>query len=206
MSAVRRRRTKREARAEILAAAFRRLVDGGPPAVRVQLVAEDVGITDAAVHHHFGNRDGLLREVLRDGARTLVHRVVAIVERWQPDHPDLDALIETITRTYRDNGLARMVAWLALDGWKPRGRGMFRAIIAALHRGRSADRARAGRSREHAMFVTLLLNEVVWTEAFAGELFRRAADFSDKRDLQLRYLRWLARVLERELADPCSTA
>ena len=52
-----RRRVRRqpdEARRLILEAAEKRLVEGGPEAVRVQLVAGDLGLTDAAVHHHFG--------------------------------------------------------------------------------------------------------------------------------------------------------
>jgi AcrR family transcriptional regulator len=49
-----------EARQLILEAAERRFREGGQAAVRVQLVARDVGMTDAAVHHHFGSRKGLL--------------------------------------------------------------------------------------------------------------------------------------------------
>jgi len=196
----RRRRTKETARREILAAAHERLVEGGPPAVRVQLVANDVGMTDAAVHHHFGNRDGLVRELLRSAARGLARQVAGVVESWQPGGLDLEAMIRTLTRAYQDAGLSRVIAWLVLDGWKPRGRGMFRPIADAL-RGARGDRrpdAPAG-ADEQALFITLLMNQVAWTEAFAGDLFRRATGLPDDPELPARYLRWVAHVLHDRL-------
>jgi AcrR family transcriptional regulator len=198
----RRRRTKETARREILAAAHERLVEGGPPAVRVQLVANDVGVTDAAVHHHFGNRDGLVRELLRSAARDLARQVADVVEAWQPGGLDLEAMIRTLTRAYHDAGLSRVIAWLVLDGWKPRGRGMFRPIADAL-RGAGARRDPPPDAQvdagEQALFITLLMNQVAWTEAFAGDLFRRATGFPDDPELPARYRRWVAHVLHHRL-------
>lgn len=65
------RRTVDEARRLILEAAERRLAAGGAEAVRVQSVAADVGVTDAAVHYHFGSRQGLLDAVVRSAGRRL---------------------------------------------------------------------------------------------------------------------------------------
>ena len=77
----RRRRSAPEARQAILRAAEKRLVEGGPEAVRVQLVAADVGVTDAAVHHHFGSREGLLEALLRFSGRRLRDEVEEILAR-----------------------------------------------------------------------------------------------------------------------------
>jgi AcrR family transcriptional regulator len=54
-----------EAKQLILDAAEKRFREGGVSAVRVQLVARDLGQTDAAIHHHFGSRKGLLTALLR---------------------------------------------------------------------------------------------------------------------------------------------
>ena len=56
------RRSRDEAQHAILEAAEKRLREGGPEAVRVQHVAADLGITDAAIHHHFGSRQLLVLE------------------------------------------------------------------------------------------------------------------------------------------------
>ena len=48
------RRSPEEARRAILEAAEKHLVEGGPEAVRVQVVARDLGLSDAAIYHHFG--------------------------------------------------------------------------------------------------------------------------------------------------------
>ena len=63
--AKRTRRPAREARQRILEAAEQKLIEGGPDAVRVQTLGRELGITDAAIHHHFGNRDGLLEALLQ---------------------------------------------------------------------------------------------------------------------------------------------
>ena len=68
-----RRRSVDDARREILDAAESLLARGGPDAVRVQVVAGEVGVSDAAVHyhfhsHHFHSRDGLQGAVVVDQA------------------------------------------------------------------------------------------------------------------------------------------
>ena len=210
----RRRRTRQQARDEILAAARQRLIAGGPSAVRVELVARDVGVTGAAVHHHFGNREGLVREALRGAVRGLADQIAGVVARWRPDRLALDELLATLTGAYRDDGLARMTAWLVIDGWIPRGRGMFRPIADTLARARRAARPRSARSPgrgargakrpeasdlDDARFAALLLNQVAWTEAFAGEVFHRAVGFPDDAKLTARYQRWVARLVTRTI-------
>ena len=56
---------REDAQRAILDAAEKRLREGGPEAVRVQHVAADLGVTDAAIHHHFGSRRGLMEALLR---------------------------------------------------------------------------------------------------------------------------------------------
>ena len=67
--AVRIRRTPEASKAAILAAAERRLIREGPEGVRVQRIAADLGMTDAAVHYHFGSREALVEALLRSEGR-----------------------------------------------------------------------------------------------------------------------------------------
>src|ERR1700741_502170 len=67
----RRRRTSQEARAEILAIAQRRLAEAGPEGVRLQAIAEEVGVTHPALLKHFAGREELMRTLLRRAAREL---------------------------------------------------------------------------------------------------------------------------------------
>ena len=63
-TATRRRRSAAETRDAILEAAERRLVDGGPEAIRLQEIAADAGISHPAILHHFGSREGLVEAMV----------------------------------------------------------------------------------------------------------------------------------------------
>ena len=128
----RRRRTAPEARRVILEAAEKRLAEGGPEAVRVALVAADVGITDAAVHHHFGSREGLLAALLRHCARKLRSEVAASLAADATGTAGIRRAAERIAAIYWDGGAARLALWLALSGEKPRGSGMYRPLVDAV--------------------------------------------------------------------------
>ncbi|HEV2370316.1 MAG TPA: helix-turn-helix domain-containing protein, partial [Acidimicrobiales bacterium] len=86
------RRSVEEARRLILDAAQRRLIAGGPEAVRVQTVAADVGITDAAVHYHFANREGLMEALLAEAGRRLRRDLRSVANDWDVGSLDLDEL------------------------------------------------------------------------------------------------------------------
>jgi len=72
--ATRQRRTPQAAKFAILDAAERRLHDEGPEGVRIQRIAADLDITDAAIHYHFGTREALMDALLR---RICAHRSMA---------------------------------------------------------------------------------------------------------------------------------
>src|SRR5215472_3681904 len=71
-----------EAKQLILDAAEKRFRCGGVSAVRVQVVARDVGLTDAAIHHHFGSRNGLLTALLRRAGRSVRAELEAATGDW----------------------------------------------------------------------------------------------------------------------------
>src|SRR5215471_4514357 len=119
--ATRVRRPVERAREEILDAAERHLVAGGPDAVRVQVVARDVGVSDGTVHYHFGSREGLMQALLRRAGRRLRDALATTVDRWEPEALAVEELAELLRELYSERQYARLTAWLRLAGWKPTG-------------------------------------------------------------------------------------
>jgi TetR/AcrR family transcriptional regulator, repressor for neighboring sulfatase len=196
--ATRVRRSADDARREILEAAERRLVDGGPDAVRVQTVARDVGITDAAIHYHFGSREGLYEALLRYAGGRLKDQLMAVVLGWDPDFLDMHELVDLLQLTYDRQGYARLSAWMSLGGWRPRGTGMLRQHAQALQGARAARAVAAGApepSVEDTGFVLALLNLVVWAEALIGDSTRRMVGLGTDRASASRFMDWFAALL-----------
>lgn len=195
---VRTRRPAAQARDEILDAAERRLVADGPGAVRVQAVAREVGLTDAAVHYHFGSREGLLQAVIRRAARRLRDDVVGVLERWKPEPATVLELAELLRVLYTDRGYARLTAWLTLTGWRPTGSGMLCAHAEALHRHRAETATAAGVTApdlRDTLFSLTLLNVVVWSEPLMVEAMLAMFGLPGDAAGVERFRRWLAEMI-----------
>jgi AcrR family transcriptional regulator len=200
MAQVRRRRPAAEARRVILEAAEKRLAEGGPDAVRVQLVAADVGITDAAVHHHFGSREGLLAALLRFAGRKLRGEVEGLLVASAS--ADLRRVAERILDAYADRGAARLALWLALSGRATRGAGMYAPLVDAVHAvqvRRARERGAAPPRRERAQHAVALLNVALVGEPIFGGAFLRSVDLPDDADARARFRRYLVDALARML-------
>ena len=74
------RRSPDVSKLAILKAAERRLIEHGPEGIRVKHVAADLGMTDAAVHYHFGNREALISALLRFSAKQLLVDIDTILK------------------------------------------------------------------------------------------------------------------------------
>jgi AcrR family transcriptional regulator len=202
MDRVRRRRPAAEARRLILEAAEKRLAQGGPDAVRVQLVAADVGVTDAAVHHHFGSREGLLAALLRFAGRRLRGDVEALLAASASEPADFRRVAERILAAYADRGAARLALWLALAGRPARGAGMFAPLVDAVHSAQ-VRRARARGAppprRERAQHAAALLNLALVAEPIFGGAFLRSVDLADDPAARARFRGYLVDTLARVL-------
>jgi AcrR family transcriptional regulator len=201
MDRVRRRRPAAEARRVILEAAEKRLAEGGPDAVRVQLVAADVGVTDAAVHHHFGSREGLMAALLRHAGRRLRSEVVA-ASAAEPE--DFRRIAERILEVYADRGAARLALWLALSGRAPRGAGMYAPLVDAVHAmhvQRARERGAAPPRRERAQHAVALLNVALVGEPIFGGAFLRSVELADEPAGRARFRRYLVDALARLLEE-----
>ena len=197
------RRPAERAREEILDAAERRLVADGPGAVRVQAVAREIGVTDAAVHYHFGSRDALLEAVVRRAARRLRDDVVEVLGRWEPRPAAMAELTELLRVLYTERGYARLTAWLALTGRRPSGSGMLRAQAEVVHRRRAEPVAAADDAPPDlvdTLFSLALINVVLWSEPLIGEAVLAMFGLPGDDAGVGQFRRWLARLVADRLA------
>lgn len=168
MSGTKRRRAQ-DARSAILDVAERHLASGGPAAVRVQKVAEELGLTDAAVHYHFGSRSKLMAALLRNAGRKLRAKFEeAPVAAAQTGV--LAVMMDQLDEIYRRKGYARLAMWLALDGWRAEGTGLHRPMANRLQEARGA-----GADAEETVLAVAALNVFMMGDALAGEEMLAAA-------------------------------
>jgi AcrR family transcriptional regulator len=170
--ATRQRRTPQAAKLAILDAAERRLHDEGPEAVRIQRIAAELGITDAAIHYHFGTREALMDALLRRIGRRLVDDIEATIEGWAPDQIDVPVLGRLFQRAYADERAAKLALWLSLAGWRPKGSGMLNALVERVHRARIevAGKARRPRPRlSDTQYAIALLSAAHMLTAMSGD-------------------------------------
>ncbi len=204
----RRRRTAEEARHEILAAAQRRLAEGGPEAIRLQDIARDLGISHPTILHHFESREGLMQALARSAIGALNNDVLrAISDPSRGTSPE--AVLDRVFQTLGESGHARLLAWAALSERAP---GRLKAqpgeqpilkIFADVVHGRMVEEARAagGRapSREEADFAVRLVAAAMFGDALLGDVLNRLGGLPNDASVQRRFRIWLARLLDERL-------
>jgi AcrR family transcriptional regulator len=199
------RRSVDEARKLILEAAERKLVDGGPDAVRIQTVAADVGVSDAAVHYHFGTRDALLEAVIKSAGRRMRDDLVAVVESWRAGEVDLHGLVDRLRETMEREGQSRLTAWMVLGGWRPQGRGLLRPMADEIHERRRDAAGTAGERPprvDDTLSAIALLGLVVWGEPLMGDAWRRAVGLPADRAGSDAFLAWAVELIADHLGTP----
>ncbi len=153
----------------ILDAAAALLAEGGVAAVQVRAVAARVGMTDAGVTHHFGNRETLLAELLRHGGRRLRAGLEDVLAEWLDRGADLLELVESLERLYR-GGYGELAVALHAAGWRDPGSGMLDPVVDALQRLRPS-----GSAIDDTRHAVAALHQAMATEALYGSAFRRSA-------------------------------
>lgn len=190
MAAARVRRSPEESRRLILDAAATLLAEGGVAAVQVRAVAARIGMTDAGVAHHFGNRDLLLAALLRHGGRRLRTALDGVLAAWLERGADLLGLVESLAALYR-HGYGELAVALHAAGWRDPGAGMLDPVVDALHRLRPP-----GSSLDDTRLAVAALHQAMATEALYGEAFRRSAGLvRTAADGSAAQVRWWARQL-----------
>jgi AcrR family transcriptional regulator len=188
------RRPPEQARRLILDAATALLATGGVGAVQVRAVAHRVGMTDAGVTHHFGNREQLLAELLRDGGRRLRTALRDVLDSWLAGGADLVELIDSL-RTFYARGYAELATALHAAGWRDPGVGLLDPVVDALH-----HRRPPGSPLADTRLAVAALHQAMATEAVYGGAFRRSAGLTGPAaDDPTPQVRWWARQLRLAL-------
>jgi TetR/AcrR family transcriptional regulator, repressor for neighboring sulfatase len=191
MTTSRVRRPQDEARRLILDAAASLLAEGGVAAVQVRAVATRVGMTDAGVTHHFGNRDNLLAELLLYGGRELRAALQDVLAVWLDRGADLLELVESL-RTVYQRGYGELAVALHAAGWRDPGAGMLNPVVDALHR-----LLPPGSSIGDTRLAVAALHQAMATEALYGSAFRRSAGLTGaEADDPAAQVLWWARQLQ----------
>jgi AcrR family transcriptional regulator len=188
-----------EAKQLILDAAEKRFRDGGMPAVRVQLVARDIGLTDAAVHHHFGSRKGLLTALLRRARRSVRAELDAATRDWSGGARDLASLSKLVSDCYDRRGYARLATWLMLSGVTGRGSGMLSDLVDALQGSsdcEARDRGLVAPTRLQIQFLVALFHMIHAAEPLFGEAMLRSVGLPNDAASRDRFRVWFLTALE----------
>jgi AcrR family transcriptional regulator len=194
----RKRRTAEQARDEILTLAERHLIVGGFGAVRIATIAEEMGVTHPAILKHFASREALLQAVVRRAARRLRQALADAVAQRSGGEPDVAALFTALDALYRDQGYARLSAWLLLAGLIPSGSGLFREAGETLHRARPRRRGHTP-PLDDTLFVLVLVNLVAWSDSLTGNGFRRAVGLPADAATTERFREWFADLVRAHL-------
>lgn len=162
--------------------------------MEVRAVAARVGMTDAGVTHHFGNREKLLAELLRHGGRQLRAALKELVAAWLDRGADLLELVESLDVLYR-RGYGELAVAMHMAGWRETGGGMLDPVVDALHQLRPR-----GSCVDDTRLAVAAVHQAMATEALYGRAFRRSAGLSGAAaNDSTTQVRWWARQLELAL-------
>lgn len=194
------RRSVEVSKRAILERAEHYLIAEGLNGVKVQKIAHDLGLSDAAIHYHFGNRKKLLEALLRFAGQRFLSELGAALEKSEPSSFDLASAARLLSDLYDRRGTARLAMSLVLSGWSPRGAGMLQPLAEWLHRARLQNakaRGSAAPSLEDSQKVIAVLNAVIFTQALTGDALLRSAGLKKMPRDQLSS--WIATLLEEHL-------
>lgn len=192
------RRSVEASRLAILEAAERHLIADGPEGVKVQRVARELGLTDAAIHYHFGSREALMEALLRYTGRQFVAQLREAVANPAVAARTLRNVAALLLRFYQDRGAARLAMWLALSGWQPEGSGMLEPLVDWLHARRLATAKKRGDPhprRRDSQSAIAALSAAAFSQALAGDAIWRSVGVDEPGRQQP--VMWLAELLER---------
>ena len=100
---------------------LRALAHGGPDAVRIEPLAQAIGVTKGGFYWHFADRNALLEEMLETWERTVIDEVIVRVERDGEGEDARDRLRRLFALAAATNeGAALLGTDLAVRDWSRR--------------------------------------------------------------------------------------
>jgi TetR/AcrR family transcriptional regulator, repressor for neighboring sulfatase len=194
------RRSVEVSKQTILERAEYYLIAEGLNGVKVQKIARDLGLSDAAIHYHFGNRKKLLEALLRFAGRRFVAELTAAIEKSEMSSFDLASAARLLSDLFERRGTARLAMSLILSGWSPPGAGMLQPLAEWLHRARARSahaRGIAPPVLEESQKIIAVLNAVIFMQALTGDALLRSSGMRRLPREQL--TSWIVTLLEKHL-------
>ncbi len=192
--AERKRLSPEAAQQNILSRAEHYLIVGGPDAVRVQVIADDLGITDAAIHYHFKSRKGLMTALLKEAGRKLKAEVTRIAESTGDGADAIKEVAAKLTELYQQRKYARLAIWLASEGWESEGAGLFDPIVERL------CASPKGVDREtDVRYLLALLNTFLVGEDLVGGAFLASVSMPGDNDSRAHFRDWVVAQISATL-------
>lgn len=192
------RRTGEEARSQILDAAEKRLVEGGPAGIRLQEVASDVGVSHPAVLHHFGSREALVEAVVARALDSLNQSIVAAIGTEEPDPDRVAYFLGRVSSALVKEGHARAFLWLALSGYEPAVNERIRRLAEVVHEQRRQKRAASAPPRPMPPFEDTYFTMLLPALALMTLSVIDGSD-DDKPLGPRRFRAWLGRLMHHHL-------
>lgn len=184
----RRKRSGDEVREEGLTAARRLLLDGGPAAVTLANVGQEIGMSHANVLHHFGSAAGLQSALMGSMVNDLANAFDNVVDLLKTDAAAPRTIADRVFDAFDKGGAGQLAAWIVLSGdlehlepVRDAVRGLVDAIV-----GQSTDDA----ANERVRAAVLMLAISAFGDAVIGPSLR---DMLDQRGDAMREL--IARIL-----------
>lgn len=197
------RRTAEEAKTVILDAAEKRLLEHGPAGIRLQDLATDVGVSHPAILHHFGSRDGLLQAVVGRALNRLRGAVLDEVRSQMRREVDIPSILDSVFGILAERGHARIVAWLILEGTRPRDDSRYvRGVAEAAHIRMIEGGWTEGRDFEFEdmLFTVMLVGMAALGAGVAGDVLRWSSGLEGDAEAEQRFRRWFSALLSRYLS------
>jgi AcrR family transcriptional regulator len=197
----RRRLDAASARELILDATEKRLVVGGPSGIRLQEVAADAGVSHPTVLHHFGSRGRLVQAVITRSLAAINRALVEAINASSGDEEQVEAMIENVAASLEKTGHARVILWLALEGFAIEGAEVrLTDVVDATHALRLSRRTSGKKPprEDTARTVVLAALALVGGAVLAPTLLANAGLGTDPRE-GVRFRSWLTRLLNRHL-------
>ncbi|HBQ19482.1 MAG: TetR/AcrR family transcriptional regulator [Sandaracinaceae bacterium] len=195
----RRRLSGEEARARILDAAGEQLRITGPSGLRLDPIAEELGVSRQALLHHFGTRDGLIAAVVQRGLDDLQTELATALAGLTDLGENPGRVLERAFEVIVDGGYGRLLGWLSLEhGDHSRllleeGQHPLAVLTQLAHAAR--ERERGPSDARDTMFTVLLSVYAMLGVAVFEPGVLRAADLTDDPDVRTEFRGWLARLL-----------
>jgi AcrR family transcriptional regulator len=195
-AARRRRLSSEDAREAILAATEKRLREVGPDALRLQEIAQDVGLSHPTVLHHIGNREALVAAVVARSMLALETDLIACFTQQDAAAPtDIASTLHQIDDVMRVRGHARLVAWLALTqpGRVAKKESRLAEVAVALH----AVRSSFGKDApfEDTAFSALLASVAMFGLAILGPGLLEMMNLPSNEETLRRFREWFAALM-----------